>query len=500
MSNTKINFKVKFILFFSAVILIIGLFTLPANVYARDGDICAIYFTGVGCPHCAKTDSVLLEQLMDQYPNLLIIEYEIYQQQENSSLLYLYDEQYDSGLGVPLIIFNEDESLKGDIPILDNINNVLNSKKNNKCLLVNGSSVDFSLLDIVNLPGSPKLWHQNKILMKVEEGSSDSKLLRDLLVGSDLDIVLGDKNFTEVDPIKVPLSGKNVKFEQAIKIDNWLFQWNGDKIGLDPKEAMAADVDDSEVGDLAIDNGENDNLSVETEETDNFELTWAKIISLAAVDAVNPCALAVLVLMLTAILAYNPSNRKNIILAGLAFIISIFVMYLIYGLVIIKFFQVVQALTAVRLWLYKILGVIAIILAILNIRDFFKYKPGNVGTEMPLFMRPKVQKIIGGITSPKGAFGVGIFVTLFLLPCTIGPYIIAGGILSAMEMLQTLPPLLLYNLIFVAPMLIIVGVVYLGFKKVDDISAWKEKNITRLHLVAGLIMLVLGVAMILGWV
>jgi cytochrome c biogenesis protein CcdA len=69
-----------------------------------------------------------------------------------------------------------------------------------------------------------------------------------------------------------------------------------------------------------------------------------------------------------------------------------------------------------------------------------------------------------------------------------------------MEMLQTLPPLLLYNLIFVAPMLIIVGVVYLGFKKVDDISAWKEKNITRLHLVAGLIMLVLGVAMILGWV
>jgi hypothetical protein len=363
---------------------------------------------------------------MDQYPNLLIIEYEIYQQQENSSLLYLYDEQYDSGLGVPLIIFNEDESLKGDIPILDNINNVLNSKKNNKCLLVNGSSVDFSLLDIVNLPGSPKLWHQNKILMKVEEGSSDSKLLRDLLVGSDLDIVLGDKNFTEVDPIKVPLSGKNVKFEQAIKIDNWLFQWNGDKIGLDPKEAMAADVDDSEVGDLAIDNGENDNLSVETEETDNFELTWAKIISLAAVDAVNPCALAVLVLMLTAILAYNPSNRKNIILAGLAFIISIFVMYLIYGLVIIKFFQVVQALTAVRLWLYKILGVIAIILAILNIRDFFKYKPGNVGTEMPLFMRPKVQKIIGGITSPKGAFGVGIFVTLFLLPCTICPYIIAG--------------------------------------------------------------------------
>jgi len=168
--------------------------------------------------------------------------------------------------------------------------------------------------------------------------------------------------------------------------------------------------------------------------------------------------------------------------------------------VIIKFFQIIQALTAVRLWLYKILGAIAIILAILNIRDFFIYKPGRTGTEMPLFMRPKVKKIIEGITSPKGAFGVGIFVTLFLLPCTIGPYIIAGGILSAMEMLQTLPPLLLYNLIFVAPMLVIVAIVYIGFRKVDDISDWKERNITKLHLVAGIIMFILGIAMIFGWV
>jgi len=117
-------------------------------------------------------------------------------------------------------------------------------------------------------------------------------------------------------------------------------------------------------------------------------------------------------------------------------------MYLIYGLLIVKFFQVIQGLSAIRLWLYKALGLIAIVLGVLNIKDFIKYKPGSIGTEMPMFMRPKVKKIISGITSPKGAFGVGIFVTLFLLPCTIGPYIIVGGILSALEFLKILPLLL----------------------------------------------------------
>jgi len=204
--------------------------------------------------------------------------------------------------------------------------------------------------------------------------------------------------------------------------------------------------------------------------------------------------------MLIAIITYNPKNRKNIILAGTAFSLSVFVMYLFYGLVIIKFFQVVQALTSVRLLLYKILGGIAIILGILNIKDFFYYKPGGLGTEMPMFLRPKVKKIISGITSPKGAFTIGAFVTVFLLPCTIGPYVIAGGLLSAFELMMVVPWLLLYNFIFILPMLAITLVVYAGIKKVEDVSEWKDKNIKYLHLISGIIIFLLGLAMFMGWV
>ena len=98
--------------------------------------------------------------------------------------------------------------------------------------------------------------------------------------------------------------------------------------------------------------------------------TFAKIFSLAVVDSVNPCAFAVLTLMLIAILTYNPHQKKRILFAGFSFVASVFLMYLIYGLIIIRFFQIVQALANVRIYLYKALGGLAILLGLLNIKDF----------------------------------------------------------------------------------------------------------------------------------
>lgn len=226
---------------------------------------------------------------------------------------------------------------------------------------------------------------------------------------------------------------------------------------------------------------------------------WGKVFSLALVDAINPCALAVLLLMLTTILVYNPGNRRQVLKAGLAFVGAVIIMYLIYGLVIVKFFQLIKALAGVRLWLYRVLGVVAIILGILEIKDFINYQPGGVATEMPLSLRPKAKKIIGQATSSKGAFSAGLFVTVFLLPCTIGPYLITGGLLADLSGWQIAPYLALYNLVFVLPMIAIVLLCFFGLTTVKDIQAWKENNIKKIHLFAGVIILILGLAMTFGW-
>jgi len=225
----------------------------------------------------------------------------------------------------------------------------------------------------------------------------------------------------------------------------------------------------------------------------------ARITTLALADSVNPCAIAVLAMVLMAILIQNPDKRKKILSTGLFFISAIFIGYLFYGIIIIQLFKgFAEILRENSSYIYNGLGILAMIIGALNIKDYFIYKPGALATEMPIFMRPKVKKIINKITSPKGAFIIGFLVTIFLLPCTIGPYIIASGLLSELGTLAALPWLIYYNLIFIIPMLIIVGIVYWGFAKVDQVSGWKEKNIRVLHLIAGSLLFLVGVGLLLG--
>lgn len=393
----------KFFLFFLLAFLV---FRPSFAQESKSNTTCIVYLTGLGCPHCAKTDPLILEKLPQKYPNLVVLEYEIYQQKENAPLLLEYNKVYNSGLGIPLVIFDKETFLVGDRLILAEIEKVLQKKRGNLCPLIDGTSVAFEKVDLSTLPGSPKIWTKDKMGVEVE------------------------------------------KFQKSQKT---------------PK------------------------------------LTLAKVLSLALADSVNPCALAVLTLMLLSIMSLGSKKRRDLLLAGLSFSFSVFLMYLFYGLVIIRFFQAVKALTTIRLYLYKILGLFAIILGVLNLKDFVHYRPGGFLTEMPMFLRPKLHNLFFKATSPKGALWLGALVTLFLLPCTIGPYIICGGILCPLSLVKALPWLFLYNLIFILPMVGITLICFLGLTAVENVSEWRQKNIRYLHLAAGLIILGLGVGMVLGW-
>jgi len=478
------------------IFLIIALLTSLASVSAveKKDVVCSVYFTGIGCPHCAKADPFVFGSLLQENPNLVIIEYEIYQDQVNAPLHYQYATNYNIRTGIPSLIFNSDTYLRGDTPILNNADFTVKDLESNPCPLTD-ALVDFKDVDFNMLSGNPKIWVKNRIIIKGNE-RIDSEIIKDLLFNN-ITRSLENIDYEVIEPVDVALSGDKRSFAYAYKIEDWIFQSNA-KVTVNINQEIVIDESVNVNVPWCVHDGQNQTQGACEEEIK--ELTFAKIMSLAAIDAVNPCALAVLVLMLVAILTYNPKDKKKVIYAGLAFALSVFVMYLVYGLVIIRFFQLVQALTSIRLVLYRVLGGAAIILGILNLKDFFYYKPGSFMTEMPMFMRPKAKKMIGHVTSPKGAFFVGAFVTIFLLPCTIGPYVIASGILSALQLIQTLPWLLIYNLIFILPMIGITLFIYAGFTTVENVAGWKDKNIKYLHLISGIIIFLLGLAMILGWV
>ncbi len=231
------------------------------------------------------------------------------------------------------------------------------------------------------------------------------------------------------------------------------------------------------------------------------DFTLGKITLLALADSVNPCAMAVLAMVLITILIQNPEKRKKVLYAGLAFASAVFLGYIFYGLILVQFFKTfAEFLGRSASYVYDGLAILAMILGALNIKDFFFYRKGSFATEMPIFLRPRVKRAIEKITSPAGAFTIGFLVTLFLLPCTIGPYIVASGLLSGLKFIETIPWLLYYNIVFIIPMLIIVGVVYFGFARIEDVSGWKERNIRKLHLIAGILLFLVGLGILAGWI
>jgi len=84
-----------------------------------------------------------------------------------------------------------------------------------------------------------------------------------------------------------------------------------------------------------------------------------------------------------------------------------------------------------------------------------------------------MKTLIRGVTSVPGAFLIGFAVSLFLLPCTSGPYIVILGLLAhATEWGYAMALLVLYNFIFVLPMLIITGAIYFGFTTTEKAEEW----------------------------
>ncbi|MDR0861052.1 MAG: hypothetical protein LBO09_09110 [Candidatus Peribacteria bacterium] len=73
-------------------------------------------------------------------------------------------------------------------------------------------------------------------------------------------------------------------------------------------------------------------------------------------------------------------------------------------------------------WLKRIVGIVGLLVGLANLKDYFRYGKGFV-MEVPLSRRPAMMKITKSVTSPAGAFVIGVIVSLFLLPCSSGPYL-----------------------------------------------------------------------------
>lgn len=229
-------------------------------------------------------------------------------------------------------------------------------------------------------------------------------------------------------------------------------------------------------------------------------LTIPAVIIAAAIDSVNPCTFAVLVLLLGTLIVAERKGKKGLVLkAGLAFTIAIYISYFLLG---IGVFSVIQASGIQKQFIIAV-SCLAILLGLWNMKDFFAYGKW-FSIEVPKRWRPTVKRLTSSVVSIPGAFFVGILDSLFLLPCSSGPYIAILALLSKNTSYSTgLWYLALYNLIFVLPLLAITFAVHFGYTTTARAERWRSARLGTLHLASGILMFLLGAGMLtavlMGW-
>ncbi len=231
-------------------------------------------------------------------------------------------------------------------------------------------------------------------------------------------------------------------------------------------------------------------------------ITIAELTGLALVDSVNPCAFAVLIFLLSTLFMRNPDKRYRILLGGIAFALGIFTFYITVGILLVLGIRSVLAISNLKsIYVYGAFGVFSLILGVLNLKDYFAYGKFGFIMEVPRSWRPKMlgtmDKILFEFASIPASFIAGIVVTAFLLPCITGPYFVAGSLLKNLPTGTAILWLVYYNFLFVLPMLIITALVYLSFTTVEKAQEFREKNLKRLHLLAGVLLIIVGIVILL---
>ena len=216
----------------------------------------------------------------------------------------------------------------------------------------------------------------------------------------------------------------------------------------------------------------------------------------AGLDAFNPCAFFVLMFLLS--LMVHAQSRARMALIGGVFVLCSGLLYFVFMAAWLNIFLVVGELALIT----TIAGLVAIVIALINIKDFFWFKRG-VSLSIPDSAKPglyqRSRNLLKASSLPAMLAGTAVLAVAansYELLCTSGFPMIYTRTLT----LQDLPTatfylyLALYNLIYVTPLLVIVAIftVRFGARKLSE----DEGRV--LKLLSGLMMLLLGIVLVVA--
>lgn len=233
------------------------------------------------------------------------------------------------------------------------------------------------------------------------------------------------------------------------------------------------------------------------------QITFWAVVGAGLADGVNPCAFAVIVFFISFLSVYK-YNRKEIIVVGSAYCISVFAAYVLLGLGVFRFLYAMKGFAYVTLAVRWVTIALCALFFLLSLYDFWVYRRTKKSEKMLLQLPASYKRYIHRVMhfflrEKKGASwrlvaaacAVGFVVSLVEAVCTGQVYLPTIMVIlkeADSRFFQAAEYLLLYNLMFIVP-LAAVFVLALCGKESATFSGWLKKHLGLTKLLLCLVFL-----------
>lgn len=230
---------------------------------------------------------------------------------------------------------------------------------------------------------------------------------------------------------------------------------------------------------------------------ENRGISFSLVVVSGLVDGTNPCAIALVLLLLSSLLFFVRDEQKMFRI-GFAYIGAVFVTYFLIGVAFSGFIESVLSWTyyeeVSRFVKYALITLIWAA-AVINIKDVLQ-KDYEFTLDVA---KKRVYKILHAFVKIDWitALGLGVVVTIFELPCSLPLY--AGSIALLTEAFgydQTVLYLLIYSLMFIVPLLIIFALIIKSHNIIEGYAA-QQKYKKPLKAVMAAAQIMIGVGLLL---
>lgn len=233
--------------------------------------------------------------------------------------------------------------------------------------------------------------------------------------------------------------------------------------------------------------------------------TVCTVLTAGLIDGINPCAISTLVFFMS-LLAVSKIRKQQLLLLGISFCLASFLTYLALGFGLFRALHLFSGFTVLRTVIERSMAAVLLVLAALSFRDAVRFRKtgctADVTLQLSATMKKRIHEVMRrGLKSPHlflaGLF-IGTLVTALESVCTGQVYVPTLILIlkkSAFSEPRAWLLLLLYNLLFILPLVTVFIAVYFGLQT-GVLLSWSRRHVTRSKILLGLLFILLAALMV----